>query len=230
MSAAIKLCLPVAPPYLMPYANFEYGANFASGGSGITNVNSNISVTLSNQLRQFAALRSLQAPHKLQPETFQGALYIISSRSNDLLATTAGQTDYTALIKGMLKRLAGDIQALYGKGARKILVFEVPPLGCAPATLASYEGTENGGCISSVNAVVKSYNLPLNETLAGLRAALPRATILLARVQDFVTAAVGNPSKHGKSQRALWLEPFWCFAGARQLGSLLKAVSVCMCE
>eukprot|EP00897_Mesotaenium_endlicherianum_P007538 jgi/Mesen1/6812/ME000035S06187 len=171
---AAKLHLPIAPPYLKPGASFRYGANFASGGSGITDIRPNTSIPLSKQLDQFAALRAAGAAHNLTAET-----------------------NYAALVQEMVTRLAADIQTLYRLGARKIVVFEAPPLGCVPYVVASYGGSENGGCISSVNQLAQAYNSALSQALAGLRIALPDATILLAYLQEFITAVVKSPFTYG---------------------------------
>eukprot|EP00897_Mesotaenium_endlicherianum_P007537 jgi/Mesen1/6811/ME000035S06191 len=210
---AAKLHLPIAPPYLKPGASFRYGANFASGGSGITDIRPNTSIPLSKQLDQFAALRAAGAAHNLTAETFGRALYIVSAGGNDFYVAAASRRSYVALIQEAVTRLAADIQTLYRLGARKIVVFEMPALGCIPYVVAYYGGSENGGCISSVNQLAQAYNLEFSRALAGLRIALPYATILLAHSHEFVTAVVKSPSTYG-----FWYGTDACCGGGLKRG------------
>ncbi|KAE8772205.1 GDSL esterase/lipase APG [Hordeum vulgare] len=152
--------------------NLITGANFASAGSGSYDPTSLVLkvIPLSQQLEYFKEYKSKLAvvTGKSQSQSIiSGALYIISSGSNDLalnyyinplLFKTLTIDQYADLIVSIL---SNTVTQLHGMGARRIGVFSLPPLGCFPAAITVF-GLRKSGCVSRINRGVQIYNKKLN--------------------------------------------------------------------
>lgn len=82
-------------------------------------------------------------------------------------------------------------------GARKILVTNVPPIGCCP-----YERDHNPlslkVCVASPNDLAKQYNHQLNQTLIDLTNTLKGSTFVYADVYRMLDDIVQNYESYGE--------------------------------
>ncbi|KAL2642387.1 hypothetical protein R1flu_009974 [Riccia fluitans] len=216
-------------PYVDPFVNsgsssFRQGANFASAGSTATDRYASFapsSFSLSLQLHQFSKFKSQTvATHseqeavsgdqkikdcgsKLVPTTlFQKALYIIAAGGNDVHHLT--DQDMTieekkTVIPEISAAIMQTVEALHEEGARTILVEDVYPLGCLPASIFDVGGVvDSDGCVESVNELIRSHNSILRKELAAF--AQKHSTDLSIALVDTYSIRHGlmtNPAKHG---------------------------------
>lgn len=139
------------------------GANHACGGAttGPLN-NSTPPPSLLTQTAQFIiSLGSAQAP--------EDALYVVAGGGNNAraaMSAIAGGADPAATISATAIQFAADIgdivDALQGKGARQIVVWNVPNLGLAPAVAAGGPAASTLGI-----SITQSMNDALSVRLAG---------------------------------------------------------------
>jgi len=76
-----------------------------------------------------------------------------------------------------------DTPSLYLPIATKILVVNLPPLGCIPALLTLFKGKgleyDSYGCIKVLNEISKAHNAALNDKVVELRKTYPHILITL---------------------------------------------------
>ncbi|CAN1315094.1 GDSL esterase/lipase At3g43570 [Linum perenne] len=87
-------------------------------------------------------------------------------------------------------------QELYKLGARKIGVFNAPPIGCVPSqrTLA---GGDDRKCAEDRNEAALMFNSKLEPKLKSLAQALPRSKIVYIDVYTPLLQLIQNPRKFG---------------------------------
>ena len=95
------------------------------------------------------------------------------------------------------------LQELYHQGARTLMVFNIPPLGCYPAFLASLASRnvstfDSRGCLATLNEVIQSTNVLIKVGVKALGKKYPDATITHADMYSFLDAILSNPSTYGK--------------------------------
>jgi phospholipase/lecithinase/hemolysin len=94
-----------------------------------------------------------------------------------------------------------NVQRLYFQGARKFLVFNGPPKGCASTVLSALDGldlpVDNAGCIIAVNELDQALNREHFKSVQRLRASLPNVTIIYFDYYAANFEIATNPSKYG---------------------------------
>lgn len=90
------------------------------------------------------------------------------------------------------------MQILYSSGARKIVVFDLGPMGCLPA-LRDLEETRS--CSAPVSAVAAAHNDAVKGALSQLGQFLPGLTIVTTNFYKFFSERLENPSQYGESLR-----------------------------
>lgn len=88
------------------------------------------------------------------------------------------------------------LQRLYELGARKLIMLEIPPLGCIPHYTRRYELT--GKCHEETNQIVSFFNSRLHPMLKNLTSTLRGGVFILAPINSLVYDLITNPSKYGK--------------------------------
>lgn len=90
------------------------------------------------------------------------------------------------------------MQSLYNLGARKVVVFELGPLGCLPSTIRK---SRNGGkCAEETNALIPYFNNGVGAMLKNLTSTLSGSTFIFSQVNWLAYDAIVNPSKYGNFQ------------------------------
>ncbi|CAN1127366.1 GDSL esterase/lipase At3g43570 [Linum perenne] len=92
--------------------------------------------------------------------------------------------------------LTSKLAELYKLGARKIGVFNAPPIGCVPSqrTLA---GGDDRKCAEDRNEAALMFNSKLEPKLKSLAQALPRSKIVYIDVYTPLLQLIQNPRKFG---------------------------------
>ncbi|KAI8541779.1 hypothetical protein RHMOL_Rhmol08G0088700 [Rhododendron molle] len=87
------------------------------------------------------------------------------------------------------------VQRLYKLGARKVVVFEIGPVGCIPSIIRQYE--HNGQCVEEINRFVSLFNAQLGKILKNLTSNLPGSAFVLGHVHWLGYDAIMHPSRYG---------------------------------
>ncbi|KAF3439106.1 hypothetical protein FNV43_RR17381 [Rhamnella rubrinervis] len=94
--------------------------------------------------------------------------------------------------------LEKQLKTLYELGARKMVVFEIGPLGCYPAILKSHKPETK--CVDEINQMVSTFNLKLAHMVKTLRSMQRDATIIVAKTYSLIFDMVERPSSYGFSR------------------------------
>ncbi|XP_059071461.1 GDSL esterase/lipase 6-like [Cryptomeria japonica] len=198
--AATQLELPLIPPYReLPFNQsiYSYGANFASGGSGLldsTGLQKRV-VKLSDQISKFEEF-SRRAGQKLY---LRNSLYCISSGGNDISAFIETQFNLssktnTPFISSLVNTNGRYIQRLHRAGARKFLILDISAVGCTPsARLKAYLLLHNssflkynGECEIFGNGIALGYNIALKKLVDHLNEKLHGVNIILLNSYQYL--------------------------------------------
>ncbi|KAJ0789433.1 putative triacylglycerol lipase [Helianthus annuus] len=156
------------------------------------------------QLKNFAKTRhdiisSIGVPASVK--LFANALFTVTTGSNDFI-NNYFQPGLSKLLRPetfigtMISAFRKQLTSLYYMGARKIVVTNIPPIGCCP-----YERDHNPfsgrACVASPNILAQQYNHQLKQTLIELTTALKGSTFIYADVYGMVDDIVRNYKSYG---------------------------------
>jgi hypothetical protein len=96
--------------------------------------------------------------------------------------------------------LASLHQFLYEAGARKIVVSNMPYLGCTPY-LRYFRIRTRGQCSTKANKLASDFNGPFKDMLDTLNRELPEATIVQADAYGMMLKISNNYRDYGKKHR-----------------------------
>lgn len=83
-------------------------------------------------------------------------------------------------------------------GARKVVMFEIGPIGCIPSiTRKGNIHGERGKCVEQVNEVASCFNQRLGPMLRNLTSSLQGSTFVLGEANWLGYDAINNPPKYG---------------------------------
>ncbi|KAK3423732.1 hypothetical protein EUGRSUZ_H00933 [Eucalyptus grandis] len=183
------------------------GVNFASAGAGFNPLTSELVsvIPMSRQLQLFdeykMKLKSFIGEERADSVIANG-LYVVSAGSNDI-ANTYFHTltrlfDYSvSSYTELLARLASSfLQELHTKGARRIGLFSLAPLGCTPSMRTLAGGIERR-CAEDYNQMAQLLNAKLTLELHRLNGAFPRARMALIDIYGPLLDIMKNPRKYG---------------------------------
>ncbi|XP_022039405.1 GDSL esterase/lipase At5g42170 [Helianthus annuus] len=198
------------PAYLDPSikdSDLLTGVSFASGGSGYDPLTSTLAVVipLSVQLEMFKKYISklkIKVGEEQAKHIIANSVYFISAGSNDFLTNyyiyPIRRLRYDVFGYGkMLVKFAMDyIQEIHKLGARRIVVFSTPPLGCIPI-----ERTIAGGlhrkCVDKYNKAAQLFNSMLKQEILFLAGRLPETRVAMADLYNPLISIIENPHQYG---------------------------------
>ncbi|MCL7046379.1 hypothetical protein MKW94_002995 [Papaver nudicaule] len=175
---AEKLGLPYAPPYLglseEEKSKTTTGINYASGASGIlpeTGTTIGDTLCLEEQVNYFERTVKTDLPKSLKTQEevskhLSKSIFVLQIGSNDYLinylhsnsSKTYNPQQFGSLLISTLKE---QLIRLYNLGARKFVVFELGPIGCAPGVVGGTIPKPTTPCVEKYNNLVKIFNLGL---------------------------------------------------------------------
>lgn len=154
------------------------GVNFASAGSGILDSTGTDDVIMTQQVSYFEMLRSKMAAQMNADQValrISKSLFLFSSGGNDALAFFAAtklpnNTAVSLFYSTMVAKFENHIKTIYGLGARKFAVNNVPFIGCVPSARVQ---NATGGCIDGMNQIAKGMNDAIAALFMKLSVELP---------------------------------------------------------
>lgn len=125
------------------------------------------------------------------------ALYVIEIGSNDLqdaLTAFAGGGDGGTVIRDAIVAIGNNIGALYGAGARKFLVWNIPDIGLTPAIRIL--DAVNPGARQVAGLLTGSFNANLDSLLSSMTG-LPGIEIARFDAHSLLNTLVADPAAYG---------------------------------
>nr|GEW96621.1 GDSL esterase/lipase At1g29670-like [Tanacetum cinerariifolium] len=171
--------------FIPPYATatdqeISTGVNYGSGSAGIreesgSHLGDRISLDrqLQNHVTTISRLSSvLQSNKTFTNEYLKQCIYLTNIGSNDyinnylipniyLTSNIYTVDEYAAVL---VEQYSQQLKTLYDLGARKVAVFGLGQIGCAPAEIARF-GTNGKPCVEWINDAVKIFNEHLRSLI-----------------------------------------------------------------
>lgn len=135
------------------------------------------------------------------PETSAETLIVIEIGSNDVrdalevLADPPVQS--TGIITAALENIGNSIGMLYGQGARKFLLVNVPPIGETPAVKSIDDIFPFPGGVYFANHLSAKFNAGLGQIQTGLNGSLPEVDIRILDVFTLLNQIIADPESFG---------------------------------
>ncbi|KAL7183218.1 hypothetical protein ACSBR1_041827 [Camellia fascicularis] len=209
---AKRLGLPFVPSYLGQTGSVEdmiHGVNYASAGAGIifssgSELGQHISFTqqiqqVTDTIQQFTLNMGEDAATKL----ISNSVFYISIGTNDyihyyLRNVSNVQSLYLpwSFNQFLATTVKQEIKNLYNANVRKVVVMGLPPIGCAPYYLWSYQ-SENGECVQMINDMILELNFVLRYIVEELSQELIDADIIFCDVFEASMDIIKNNDHYG---------------------------------
>ncbi|EXB96525.1 GDSL esterase/lipase [Morus notabilis] len=210
-SLGIKDALPAYLSPSLTEQDLATGVSFASGGSGLDDATTALTgvIDMPRQLQYFdEAMYRLEGNigRNATQELVRNSIFVISVGTNDvvfnLYRTLNFQHTPSSYQDFLLQRIQAFIQALYKRGARKIGVAGLPPVGCLPlqVTVGSFMPSPHmlhRLCITGQNIDSQTYNSKLQQILSNLQSSLRDSGIVYFDIYDSMMDMITNPAKYG---------------------------------
>ncbi|KAG6720754.1 hypothetical protein I3842_03G076800 [Carya illinoinensis] len=209
------LGLPYSPPYMSierPLASQLTGLNYASASCGILPESGSIfgkCLNLNDQIDLFEITVKSELPNYIKgsnelSEYLSKSIFIFSIGSNDYINNYLEPDIYSTskyyppqpFAQLLMDTLAQGFQRLYSLGARKVVIFEIGPIGCIPAFTRTQKHSGQS-CVHETNQIVSFFNQRLPALLSNLTSTLQGATFVLGEANLLAYDAIRNPSKYG---------------------------------
>ncbi|KAL2319171.1 hypothetical protein Fmac_033047 [Flemingia macrophylla] len=198
------------PAYLDPNLQPEElatGVCFASGGAGYDPLTSQTAacISLSGQLDLFkeyiGKLRGLVGEERTQ-FILANSLFIVEFGTNDISNTyflsriRELQYDFPSYADILLNSASNFLKEIYGLGARRIAVFNVPPIGCLPSQRTAAGGIQRN-IVVKYNDAVQFFNAKLSMQLHSLNLNFPDSRIVYIDIYTPLLDIILNYQKYG---------------------------------
>ncbi|KAI9153663.1 hypothetical protein LWI28_014709 [Acer negundo] len=133
------------------------------------------------------------------------SLFLITIGSNDYISNYLDDTIIGKIIRKrispdqfaqlLIDRLSDQLKRLHDLGGRKIVFFELGPIGCIPSITRKQK--HSGKCVENTNQVISFFNNKLPGMLRNLTSTLHGSNFVLGHANWLGYDAVINPSKYG---------------------------------
>ncbi|KAL0350744.1 UNVERIFIED_CONTAM: GDSL esterase/lipase [Sesamum radiatum] len=185
------LGLPHSPPYLSLIRTLLRsepltGLNFASSSCGIlpeTGSDLGKCLNLAEQIGLFerAVKQDISKHYKTADELsnyLSKSVFVISIGSNDYINNyldtqsfdTSKRYDPLSFARLLTDKFSQQLERLYHLGARKVIIFEIGPIGCIPSTTKQVK--HKGRCVEQINQLANMFNNHLAPMLQNLTSSL----------------------------------------------------------
>ncbi|KAK6913406.1 GDSL lipase/esterase [Dillenia turbinata] len=202
------LGLPLPPPAMSRESEGTVtGLNYASGSCGIlpaTGLLLGKCLNLDDQIYKFQCLVEGELTHHFGSKRnllnyLSKSIVIFNIGSNDIgsypLFLQSRYSTPQQFAQILLDALSKALKILYGLGVRKVVVFEIGPLGCTPGVARTIPHL--GPCSEITNQLISIYNTQLDAMLKDLTSTLHGSNFVIARYFSLGLDIINNPSKYG---------------------------------
>ncbi|CAJ2675782.1 unnamed protein product [Trifolium pratense] len=203
----IKEYLPAyLDPNLQP-SELPTGVNFASGGAGYDALTSKlgVAISMSGQLDLFkdytVKLKGVVGEDRANFIIGNG-LFLVVLGSNDISNTyylsrlRQVQYDFPTYSDLLVNSAYNFYQEMYELGARRIGVFNAPPMGCVPFQRTMAGGIERK-CVQEYNDAAVFFNNKLSIGIASFKQNFPSSRIAYMDVYNPLLDIIVNNQKYG---------------------------------
>ncbi|XP_057470908.1 GDSL esterase/lipase 7-like [Actinidia eriantha] len=207
------LGLPLPPPY-MSFRRSGTGLNYASGSCGILPETGNYigkCLNLDDQIDLFEQTVTVDLPKHHQSKEkvsdyLSNSIFLVSVGSNDYINNYLQPNIYAtskrysphSFAQLLSTSLSYKFERLYKLGAKKVVMFEIGPVGCIPSITGQY--IHDGQCVEEINQFVSLFNNQLPTMLHNLTSSLPGSAFVLGHVHWLGYDAVKHPSAYGLTE------------------------------
>ncbi|KDP25050.1 hypothetical protein JCGZ_22585 [Jatropha curcas] len=183
------------------------GVNYASGSSGIleeTGKHVGDRTGMDGQLNNHRSIISRIAEtlgDKTAAENhLHKCLYSVAMGDNDyinnyfkkLLYDTSSKYSPEKYAHLLLEKYNQQLVSLYNDGARKIVVFGIPPLDCSPAALSEESGKSKSGCVGERTHAINLFNSGLREMVEDINKNLTDSKFVLVDVYGISRSSLSS--------------------------------------
>ncbi|KAJ6936408.1 GDSL esterase/lipase 7-like [Populus alba x Populus x berolinensis] len=202
------LGLPYPPPSIsIRISTPVTGLNYASASCGILPETGQFlgkCLSLDDQIDLFQhTVKSSLPKHfkgrpKEQSEHLSKSIFVVCIGSNDYMNDTSKLYSPQAFAQHLLDKLSAQFryqQRLHSLGARKVVVYEIGPIGCIPSMTRKKK--HSGKCVEESNQLVAYFNDDLLGMLQNLTSTLPNSIFVRGHAHWLGYDAIINPSKYG---------------------------------
>ncbi|KAF9663891.1 hypothetical protein SADUNF_Sadunf17G0099200 [Salix dunnii] len=195
-------------PYPPPCIGFRTstpvtGLNYASASCGIlpeTGQSLGKCLSLDNQIDLFQRTVKSSLPNQFKGSNelmdyLSKSILVVGIGSNDYMSSASKQHTPQEFARLLLDKLSLNFQRLYNLGARKVVMFEIGPIGCIPSMTRANK--HNGKCVEESNQLVAYFNDNLLGMLKNLTSTLPNSIFVRGHAYWLAYDAIMNPSKYG---------------------------------
>lgn len=154
-------------------------------------------ISIQEQLLQFQALVT---QNHINKNLVQKSLFFFESGSNDIfsyfLFFGTSTRDPDSYVQQMLVEVSKFMDQIYNFGARRIAMFSLGPVGCAPARVF-LPGAPTNRCYEKLNTMVKKYNKGLENLVKVIPKKYPEAIGVYGAVYKIFQQFRANPKSYG---------------------------------
>ncbi|XP_020168993.1 GDSL esterase/lipase APG-like [Aegilops tauschii subsp. strangulata] len=178
------------------------GVNYASGGSGILDITHNADLPLSKQVEYFAATKAKMIENGTVDidALLSKSLFLISDGGNDMFDFIfKGRSifEFPSFHRDLLSNYTKYVQTLYGLGARRFGLIDVPPVGCVPMMRYILSKAGLDMCERVANGLAEGFNKKLSIEMAKLADSLPGMRYSVGSSYKLVTNYTAHPEAAG---------------------------------
>ncbi|XP_021902567.1 GDSL esterase/lipase At5g42170-like [Carica papaya] len=227
------------PPYLgsnLQSQDLKTGVNFASGGSGFDPLTSIIVEVISadKQLEMFKTytenLRKLLGEEKTRT-ILSESVYIVSAISNDIAntyfhtPTRILEYNVSSYSQLLVTSASTFLEELYKLGARRLLYFGAPPIGCLPMQRTLGGGIERK-CVENYNTMAKLFNSEVIAALERINGKNKESRMVYVDIYTPLLDMIQNPQEYGFE---VW-DKGCCGTGLVEVSFLCTEPNIFTCE
>ncbi|PNT40693.2 hypothetical protein POPTR_004G112700v4 [Populus trichocarpa] len=207
------LGLPYPPPSIsIRISTPVTGLNYASASCGILPETGQFlgkCLSLDDQIDLFQHTVKSSLPEHFkgrpneQSEHLSKSIFVVCIGSNDYMSNylkpktsdTSKHYSPQAFAQHLLDKLSAQFRRLHSLGARKVVMYEIGPIGCIPSM--TRKNKHNGKCVEESNQLVAYFNDNLLGMLQNLTSTLPNSIFVRGHAHWLGYDAIINPSKYG---------------------------------
>ncbi|KAK2986151.1 hypothetical protein RJ640_019557 [Escallonia rubra] len=207
------LGLQFSPPYMSFHGSVPLtGLNYASGACGIVPetgkyigkcLSFNQQIDLFQQTIEFKLPSQFEGLEKKLSTYLSKSIFVVSMGSNDYINNylqphiydTSRRYSPQAFAQLLMDILSQQFQRLYKLGARKVVTFEIGPIGCIPSI--ARQNKHNGRCVEEINQLANVFNKQLATMLTNLTSTLEGSAFILGHANWLGYDAIIRPSSYG---------------------------------